>query len=293
MKYKDREGNVIEIETGQDKFLRKMYTTKLGRLVIKILIARPVSAICGFFLNRGISKIFIKGFVKKNNIDVTQYEERKYKSYNDFFSRKIKPGNRQIAGGEDVLISPCDGKLSLINIDENTVFHIKNGEYTLEMLLKNKNLAEEYKGGICLLFRLTVDDYHRYSYPCDGQKDKDVEIRGVLHTVNPVAAENILIYKENSRKYSTLHTKKFGKIIQMEVGALVVGKITNHHNGEYKFKKGEEKGYFEFGGSTVILLLQKNAIKLSPDIINNTGDDCELLVKMGEVIGKVTALNGD
>lgn len=286
MKYVDRNGNVTELETGQDRLLKKMYTTVFGRFVLKILTARCVSKICGFFLNRRISVLFINKFIKNNNIDMSQFEERKYKSYNDFFSRKIKTGKRKINDDSNVLVSPCDGKLSIMDIDDNTVFNIKNGQYTMEMLLKNKELAEEFKGGKCLLLRLTVDDYHRYSYPCDGKKEPDVYIKGILHTVNPVAAEHLLIYKENSRVYTVINSEKFGKIIQMEVGALIVGKITNHHKEEYTHSKGEEKGYFEFGGSTVVLFLKKDAIEISPDIVKYAGDDCELLVKMGEELGR-------
>ncbi len=286
MKYKQRDGKIIELETKQDRLLNKLYTTRFGRRIAKMLAVRAVSNFGAFFLNLKISKIFIKSFIKKNNIDMSQYENVEYKSYNDFFTRKIKPDARAINQDQSVIISPCDGKLTLIEINDDTVFYIKNGEYTSEMLLKDKALAEEFKGGWCFVFRLTVDDYHRYSYPCDGKKERDIFIPGVLHTVNPVAAENMLIYKENCRTYAVLNTEKFGRIVQMEVGALMVGKITNHHKGEYSFKKGEEKGFFEFGGSTIILLIKKDKIEISPDILNNTGDDSELLIKMGEEIGK-------
>ena len=285
MRYKDRTGNLIEKETSQDRFLKGLYTKAVGRLCVKVLITRPVTLICGFFLNTRFSTVFIKKFIKTNNIDMSQYEEKKYTSYNDFFTRSIKKENRPIASEENVLISPSDGNATVTKIADDTVFSIKNTEYTLEELLKDKQLAEEFSGGFCYIIRLTVDNYHRYCYACDGNKSKNIHIKGVLHTVNPIAAEHAPIYKENSREYTIIESVNFGKILQMEVGALVVGKISNHHKDEYSHKKGEEKGFFEFGGSTIILLTQKDKIKPSPDIFENSGEDCETIVKMGEEIG--------
>jgi len=119
-----------------------------------------------------------------------------------------------------------------------------------------------------------------------GVNGRTVHIPGFLHTVNPVAAEHAPIYKENSREYTVIDTAHFGKMIHMEVGALVVGKIINYHGEAYHTTKGEEKGRFEFGGSTIVLLFQKDKVKISPDILLNSGDDCETIVKMGEEIGR-------
>lgn len=285
MKYKDRQGNLINKETKQDRFLKRLYTTKIGRVFVRLLINKPITAICGFFLNRKISSLFINRFIKNNNIDMTQYEERKYKSYNDFFTRKIKPGKRPINASKNVLITPADGNATVVPVADNSVFSIKNTEYTLQELIRDENLAKEFMGGFCFIIRLAVDNYHRYSYVCDGEKEKNVKIKGVLHTVNPIAAEHSPIYKENSREYAIINSKEFGKVLQMEVGALVVGKIVNYHLHEYECHKGEEKGMFEFGGSTVIILTQKDKVKPSPDILANSGEDCETIVKLGEEIG--------
>lgn len=285
MKYKDRQGNLIVKETGQDKFLKKLYTTVIGRFFVRILITRPVTSICGFFLNRRISALFINRFIKNNDIDMSQYEERKFKSYNDFFTRKIKEGKRPIDDSPNVLISPADGNATVVPIGDDTLFSIKNTQYTLSQLLKDEKLAGDFKGGYCYIIRLAVDNYHRYCYSCNGVKSANVYLKGALHTVNPVAAELRPIYKENTREFTVIESDKFGKLVQMEVGALVVGKIVNYHKDAYKHSKGEEKGMFEFGGSTIILITQKDKIKPSPDIIANSGEDCETIVKMGEAIG--------
>ena len=144
-------------------------------------------------------------------------------------------------------------------------------------------LADEYRGGLCLVFRLTVDDYHHYHFIDDGTADKDHFIKGVFHTVNPIASDYYPIYKTNSRSYTVLHTKHFGDVVQMEVGAMMVGKITNLN--KKTFKRGEEKGYFEFGGSTVILFIKKDIVDIDKDILNISKNEDEVRVLMGERIG--------
>lgn len=285
MNYKDRNGTLIVNETDQDRLLRNMYNTVAGRMLVRILITRPVTAVCGAFLRTRVSALFIKKFIRKSNIDMSIYENRKFKSYNDFFTRRIKEGARPVDGDPYALISPCDAKASAFKIDDSTSFYIKGTQYTTESLLKDKKLAAEYKGGICVLLRLCVDDYHRYCYVSDGSKGENISIRGVLHTVNPAAVERAPVYKENSREYTTIETEYFGKMIQMEVGALIVGKIVNYDKKACAVERGSEKGRFEFGGSTIILLFTAGKVEISPDILANTGDDIETIVKMGEKIG--------
>ena len=141
-------------------------------------------------------------------------------------------------------------------------------------LLKDPTLAAEYVGGWALIFRLTVDDYHRYCYAFDAEKGENIAIPGKLHTVNPIANDFFPIYKENAREYTILHTREFGKVIAMEVGALLVGKIVNHH-GPAAVQRGQEKGYFQFGGSTVVLLMKKDTAILDGDILENSRNGIE------------------
>ena len=261
-----------------------LYRNPCGRVILKVATLPTVSKIAGWFMDRKISSIAINRFVKKNNIDVKEYEERKYKSYNDFFTRKIKDEVRKFDKNKNSLISPCDSKLTAYEINDKSVFKIKDSYYKIEDLLKNKKLADKYKNGLCLIFRLCVDDYHRYCYIDDGEKEKNTFIKGVLYTVRPVALENYNIYKENSREYTILHTDNFGDVVHIEVGATIVGRIKNHHQ-EYKFTKGEEKGMFEFGGSTIVLLLEKDKVNIDKEILDNTKDGFETIVKIGEKIG--------
>ena len=145
-------------------------------------------------------------------------------------------------------------------------------------------MADQFRNGFCFVFRLTVDDYHRYHYFDSGRKGENVAIQGRLHTVRPVALEQRRVFCENCREYTVLESEHFGRAIQMEVGALMVGRICNYHQTR-NVRRGEEKGRFEFGGSTVILLLQKNAVRPEPVLLENTTRGWETAVRCGEKIG--------
>ena len=280
-----RTGEKTEVVvSGSQKFL---YRNWFGRIILKILIRPFITKLGGWFLKRKISKKRIPKFIEEGHINVDDYYVDDIKSYNDFFIRKIKPGRRIIDEDPNHLIAPSDSKLSAYKIEENSIFKIKDSYYRVEDLIKNKELADEFIGGNLLIFRLTVDDYHRYSYPASGKKGKNIHIKGVFHTVNPIALERYNFYKRNSREYTVLETIEFGKMIMVEVGAIMVGKIRNHHQ-EYEFKRGEEKGYFEFGGSTIVLIT-KNNIKIDDDIITNTNNGDETIVKLGERIGELVS----
>lgn len=279
-----RSGEKIFYDTKQQKTLEFIYGTKIGRIILKVIYKPFISKVSGIFLDSSLSKFMIKKFVKKNNINLEEYEVEDYNSFNEFFTRKIRSGKRIINSDNNILISPCDSKLSIYKIESDNKFHIKESHYCVTDLLDNAEISKEYMDGYCLIFRLTVDDYHRYCYLDNGVKDKNIFIKGVLHTVNPIADKKYKIYKTNCREYTVLHTKNFGDVIQMEVGAMIVGKITNYHD-EYTFSKGEEKGKFEFGGSTIVLLFKKGVIKIDEDIVINSNNGIETIVKMGEKIG--------
>lgn len=281
---KDRMGNVIPVIGGQDKMLEFLYRTVGGNIALKGLTAPLISRAAGRFCDSFLSAKLIPSFIEKAGIDLTEYESGYYRSFNDFFTRKIKTDARPVIMDPDVLVSPCDSKLTVYKINNNSRFRIKGGEYSVASFLRCKKLAERYIGGWFMIFRLDVSDYHRYMYVDNGYKSKNIHINGVYHTVNPVALEKADIYKENTREYTVLYTENFGKIIQAEVGAMLVGKISNHHQ-KHKFIRGEEKGMFEYGGSTVVLIIPPDTVIPDSDIFKNTKDGFETVVKMGERIG--------
>lgn len=285
MKYADRDGKIYEEENGQDRLLEKLYGTMAGQVSLKILTKPWVSKLGGAFLSSSFSKCLIKGFIKRNKICMEEYEQKRYQSYNDFFTRKIKKGMRPMPKDPNLLPSPCDGKVSVYPISEDTSFMVKDTRYTVDTLLRNRKIARYFQGGYAVVLRLTVDDYHRYCYFDDGIKSGNRFVPGIYHTVNPRANDYVEIYKENAREFTMMKTKHFGNVVQVEVGALMVGKIVNHH-GCGIMTRGEEKGYFEFGGSTIILLFEKDKIEISRELLERTKIQCETKIRQGEVLGR-------
>ncbi len=269
--------------------LHFLYHTAIGRLLLKPLCAPWLSEKAGAFLNTGISRILIDPFVKKNGIDLSEYESDHFRCFNDCFSRQIKPGRRPICLKAEALIAPCDGLLSVYPIREGSVFPVKQSFYTIEDLLNRDPCAKDFEGGTCLVFRLCVNHYHRYCYPDDARKGKNVFIPGRLHTVRPVALAARPVFVQNSREYTLLQTQNFGEVLQMEVGAMLVGKIKNYESGEATVKRGQEKGMFLYGGSTIILLLANDQVRLRKEITEASAQGREFPVKMGEQIGEAAA----
>ena len=272
-------------EGAQERILSALYDHAAGRLLLKILTAPWVSKAGGWLLSTRISRLAVGPFARRSGIDLGEYLGAPYHSFNEFFSRRIRPELRPIPENPELFISPCDSRLTALPITPDSRFTLKGTEYTLASLLRNEELAERFSGGWCLIFRLCVDDYHRYCYVADGEKEDNTFLPGVLHTVNPIACDHYPIYKENAREYAVLHTEYWGDILMMEVGALMVGKIVNHH-GAARVARGQEKGYFQFGGSTVVLLTQKNRLNPDAPYPENSAQGIETRVRYGQPIGK-------
>lgn len=292
MRYRDRNGIETGADSGQDRFLRKLYKTTAGRLLVYLLIRPAVSRLGGRLLDQRGSRVLIRPFIRSAGIHMEEYTRQKvsdYDSYNDFFCRRIRPELRPVEHDEDAFISPCDGKLSVYPIRRDAGFRIKNTYYTVESLLKSPRLAQRYAGGFLCLFRLTVEDYHRYVYAESGMKSEQRKIPGVYHTVNPAAGDVCPIYQENTREYCLIRTRRAGVLVQMEVGALLVGKISNCHPGRTSALRGQEKGKFEFGGSTIVVIIQPGKVRIDQELLDNTADHWETKVRLGERIGTISA----
>ena len=273
----------LEIREKDTAGVNFLYRTAIGRGLLQVLIRPGVSKALGAFLDTGLSRHLVSPFVKTTGLDLSDYPERKYLSFNDFFTRTVNDGRRPLDESPDALIAPCDGKLTAYPITEDALFDIKHSVYAVKDLLRDDILAKEFEGGMCLIFRLTPDDFHRYSFMDAGRILSSHVLPGVLHTVRPIAFRRYPVFSENAREYAVLETANFGKVIQMEVGALFVGRIVNHPVSE--FTRGQEKGKFEFGGSTVILLLQKGTAEIDEEILRNTQSGLESIVRLGQKIG--------
>ena len=283
MKIYDRKTKEYEeiVQYGQGA-LKFLYGNLFGRVLLKIAVSPFVSRIYGRVNSGKASKKKIPGFIESNNIKIEDFEDREYESFNDFFTRKIKPGARIIDKDENRLISPADSKLLIYDIGDSTRIDIKGRTYSLEEIAPGVPNLDEYSGGKCLVYRLCVDDYHRYGFIDDGSVRESHVIKGKFHTVSPLS-ESYKIYKENSRVVSVLSTKHFRDVIHIEVGALLIGKIVNRDVTD--FSKGEEKGYFEPGGSTIVQIFKKDAVRIDEDLIRMSADHIETKVLYGEGVG--------
>lgn len=265
--------------------VRFLYGTPVGRWLLKGLTNPIFSRVGGYLLDHPASRIFIKAYIGHNHIDMNRFEQKKYYSFNDFFVRKLKAEEPFPSSAPENLLAPCDGKVSVYRIGRDQGFRIKNSVYSITDLLADPELGEEYQGGTCVIFRLTPDDYHRFSYFDNGVIRSQKKIKGILHTVRPIAHSRYPVFIQNSRVCTVMDTEHFGTVVQVEVGALMVGKI-NHNQSSGSFRRGEENGFFEFGGSTIILLLKKNTVKLHSKLKSNIRQGLESKIAIGEMIGR-------
>ena len=278
------ENRSYPIHLSQDSsFLRFLYGTVTGRMLLQPLSATPITRAVGAFMDKPCSRKLIPTFMRRCHILLDDFEKTEYRSFNDFFTRKIRPEARPFDRTPEHFVSPCDAKLSVYPISQESIFKIKRSVYSTATLLASERLASRFDGGHCFIFRLSVDDYHRYAYPDKGVRTRYVRIPGELHTVNPIALEYEQVYHRNTREYTVMRTENFGRILMMQVGAMLVGRIRNH--SARIFERGDEAGCFDYGGSTVILLTEKNCVQPSKAFLSRTLDGYETIVKMGQPIG--------
>lgn len=269
----------------QDQLLQALYTHRTGRILLRPFIRPWFSRLCGRFLDSRISALWAGRCIKRLQIPMEDYEDESYRSFNAFFTRRIRPEKRPFPTDTRLLASPCDGLATVIPLLEHTVLRVKDTPYTLESLLKSKKSAARFTDGTALILRLTVADYHRYCYPVSGRKTVNRHIDGKFHTVNPIANDYYPIYRENTREYTRLLSPWYGSILQMEVGALCVGRIINYDEKAVVFA-GQEKGRFEFGGSTILLLFEKGRIRFREDLLLASAAGFETRVRLGEALGE-------
>lgn len=259
-----------------------LYGTGLGRMLLKGIMALHLDRTAVWFLRSPLSRVLNERFIRKNGICVTPEEKAAFRSFRDLFARQKKQVDADMTPGH--LISPCDSCLSAFPIDGQSCFAIKNSHYRISDFLQDEKLAAQYLGGTCLVFRLCVQDYHRYCYIDDGFQGENHLIPGVLHSVQPIACEHYPVFVLNKRSWCLLETQHFGPVVQCEIGALVVGGIENEKENA-PFLKGEEKGHFELAGSTVVLLFEKGRMQLNDELAAQLTQHEEVRVRQGEWIG--------
>ncbi len=270
-----------------------LYNNPIGSLLRFVLKRKVVAQLYGMYKDSSLSKKEIAPFVAKHGIAMEDFEEpaQGYASFNEFFIRKLKPGSRPIAPALDAVVSPADGKLFVIpDISKKTPFFVKNEQFALIDFVCNQDLARRYEGGTLVIARLAPPDYHRFHLPLGGYMSKPVAINGVYESVNPIAyAAGVQPLTQNERHCITLQTESCGLVTIIPVGAMFVGKIKYTHAFETMSTKGDELGYFEFGGSTVVLLFEPGMVTVREDILRHSAQGYETNIVMGEQFATINA----
>lgn len=288
--YIERESKkVLKEEVPSGGLLKWLYNTPTGKASLNILVKRKLfSNITGWYMNRSCSRKKIKKFIKKYDINMSHYElpnSGKFSNFNKFFYRRIKETVRPIGIH---IVSPADGKaVAFQNINSSSSFYIKGSEFSLSDFLQNNTLAHKYCNGAMIIVRLAPTDYHRFHFPASGIISESKKIKGRYFSVSPLALKkNMEIFCRNQREYSILKTEDYGDIIISEIGATMVGSIIQNYQINSIVKKGSEKGYFAFGGSTLLLLFEEGKIKIDQDLLEHTINGYETKVRMGETIAR-------
>ncbi|MDB9932762.1 MAG: archaetidylserine decarboxylase [Flavobacteriales bacterium] len=291
IKYINRSTGNIEAETPPAEGLLKfLYSNELGKRVFLPLIKRKfITAIYGRMMDKKSSTKKIEKFVSDLNIDMSESQKGmdEFTSFNDFFYRKLKLEAREIKGD---FVSPGDGRLlAFENVNDVSNFFIKGRKFTLSDFLNSKDLAKSHKNSSMVIVRLAPNDYHRYHFPCEGTPSKSEKINGFYYSVSPYAVTNNFaeVFCENKREICSIKLPNQEEVLIIPVGATMVGSISSTYQSNEPVKAGDEMGYFSFGGSTVVLLFPSEKIKLSQDLLENTKNNMETFVKMGESIGEV------
>ncbi len=300
---KSKKIEVINRKTGE-KFIEKIYGEDamklfygkawMAQVTEKLLTRKFLSNVYGAFNDSQASKHKIPEFIKTMEISEQECEKdvSEYNSFNEFFARKLKPDARPIDNNPLSIISPSDGRLLVFpKLEDSTLSYVKWASLKLRDLFhENHNLANRFRNGSCAVLRLCPADYHRFHFPVSGVVGVTKSVPGLLHSVSPFALEHkIPVYCMNKRAITELDSPVMGKVVLMEVGALFIGSIVQTHKPSTEVTKGEEKGFFKFGGSTCILFFEPNSVQFDPDLVKNSLAGFETLVCMGEKIATIQA----
>ena len=287
IKYIDRETGQVQIENVYgEKWLDWLYHNPVGEATLWTIAKRKiVTSLYGDQMEKPASADKIVPFIEEYDVDITIAQKQNFKSFNDFFIRQLKPEARPIVSDSLAVASPADGKILAYENVSNSDFYIKGFRFNVDSFLDNTELAKKYKDGSMIVFRLAPPDYHRYHFPVSGMtSSSNLKIDGDYYSVNPLALrKKAEIFWLNKREYGVIQTPLFGNVVMVEVGATMVGSMIQTYSGT-TVKKGQEKGYFKFGGSTVVLLFEKDQIKIDADLLTNTANGLETTIKMGEQI---------
>ncbi len=289
VRYVERQsGSIVTEQVPGERWLLWLYDNPAGELTLEALVKRKfVSAIYGKMMDSPRSKKKIIPFVTEYHIDTTIFLRKNYRTFNEFFIRKIRPSARPVDRDSLTVVSPGDGKLLVFNDPGSHDFLVKGIRFDLYSFLWDSLLARKYDHGSMVVIRLAPTDYHRFHFPVDGTVVSETPVEGYYYSVNPIALRKKTdLLWENKRDYTLIATAFFDTVVMAEVGATMVGSIVQTYSGK-RVTKGEEKGYFKFGGSSIVLLFKPYTFKADRDLLVNSANFLETQICMGERIGRV------
>ncbi len=288
--YRDRRtGAIVEERVPGESLLRWFYGTSTGHLVFRAVLNRPLcSRLYGWWQQSPWTRRQIRRFVEHYRIDLDEIEHplSHYSSFNDFFIRRLKPGARPCDPDPKRLCCPADGKVLVYpQLAAEEGLPVKSSQLSACALLAAAIDPTPYRGGSALVVRLAPYDYHRFHFPADGQVSQTQWIDGTYHSVNPIALARVPdVFHRNRRSVCELATPAFGRIAYIEVGAINVASIVQTHSIG-PCERGQEKGFFQFGGSTVVLLFEPGAIAFDSDLVADSAAGLEVHVRTGAGVG--------
>jgi len=292
IRYFNRHSGSIETEQVYGEgFLRWSYGNPLGKISLEAFVKRPFfSKWYGRRMSTPESAARVAPFIAQYGLDPADFAERpeSYRSFNEFFFRKLKPEARPINADETNVVFPADGRhLGFQKASEIEGVFVKGQKFDLPALLGDAALAEGYSDGALVLSRLCPVDYHRFHFPAEGIPGQTRLIDGPLFSVNPIALRQRLAYLwTNKRTVTKLKTERFGTVICMEIGATCVGTIQQTYTPGRRVAKGEEKGFFAFGGSSTITIFESGTIRLDADLLENSANQIETYARIGSRMGR-------
>ncbi|MFT4546604.1 MAG: phosphatidylserine decarboxylase [Verrucomicrobiales bacterium] len=288
IQYRNRATGELETEEIYGEgFLRFIYENPLGTIALAAVVKRAwFSHYYGHRMDQPKSREKVLPFIEEFSVDPDEFIDapEDFKTFNEFFYRKLKPGARSIAAGEQVATFPADGRhLGIQDLSQVDGIFAKGQALQLGELLGDAELAKRYADGTAIISRLCPVDYHRFHFPVAGTAGESRIINGHLISVNPIALrQNIDILWRNKRTLTEIKSPQFGDVLMLEVGATCVGGTVQTYEAGAEIEKGDEKGYFKFGGSMTITLFKKGRAALPEDLAKTTAEQIELYAKMGE-----------
>ncbi len=275
-----------------DNYLRWTYGTFAGRLALAAVVKRVwFSRWYGWRMDRPASRQKIVPFIEKYGLDADEFARRpdEFANFNEFFYRQLKPEARPVDPDPASVVFPADGRhLCIPDLSRSDGLFVKGEMFDLVTLLGDAALAEQFASGSLVLSRLCPVDYHRYHFPAAGQAGPSRLINGPLYSVNPIALrQNINILATNKRALTILETESLGRVLLLEIGATCVGSICQLYAENSVVAKGDEKGYFRFGGSSTITIFEPGRVAFDDDLLENSAKHRELYARVGDHLGRI------